>query len=146
MRLLTSNWPTQSDLFSEMDRLFGNFVSTPSNSSYDDRDFSPAAEVSESEEKFLMSIDLPGIKKEDIKIEIDQNVLKISGERKREAEAKENTKVHFYEKRYGVFKKSFTLPRSVDGAKIEARFENGVLEIQIPKTEVSKPRQIEILS
>lgn len=146
MRLLTSNWPTNSDLFSEMDRLFGNFGSLPAKTAYDDRDFSPAAEVAESEEKFLMSLDLPGVKKEDIKIEIDQNILKISGERKRDTETNENHKVHFYEKRYGFFKKSFTLPRSVDGAKIEARFENGVLEIQIPKTEAAKPRQIEILS
>lgn len=146
MRLLTSNWPTHSDLFNEMDRFFGNLATVPAKSAYDDRDFSPAAEVIETEDKYLMSVDLPGLKKEDIKIEIDQNILKISGERKRETEQDANHKVHFYEKRYGFFKKSFTLPRTVDGEKIEARFENGVLEVQLPKTAVAKPRQIEIQS
>lgn len=149
MRMLTPYWTTRSlasDLFDEMDRFFDDWNRvTPVTKAYDERAFEPACEVSESDEHYLMSLDLPGMKKEDIKIEMSDNLLTISGERRRE-NAEKNQRVQRYEKSYGFFKRSFTLPASVEADKVEARYEDGVLELYLPKTHAAKPRQIEIQS
>lgn len=141
MRMLTPYFTTRSlasDFFDEMDRFFEG---TPANFSprnfYDERTFHPACEVSESEDHYMMSVDLPGMKKEDIKIELNNNVLTISGERKREATP---------ERSYGFFKRGFTLSNSIESGRVEARYENGVLELYLPKTQAAKSRQIEIQS
>ncbi|UOF00114.1 Hsp20/alpha crystallin family protein [Bdellovibrio reynosensis] len=139
MRTLATYWPTRtlsSNLLGEMDRLFTQPV-------YDERSFSPVCEISEAEEHYLLSVDLPGMKKSDIKIELVDKLLTISGERKREVSEKKET-VQRYEKSYGFFKRSFTIPSSVDAEKVEARYEDGVLELFIPKAASAKPRQIEI--
>lgn len=112
MRLLTNQWPAEF--------LFNRAFST--------QEFTPASDVEETEENFLLSLDMPGIKKENIKIELHENILSVTGERKN----------------HGVFKKSFELPPSVDGTKIEARHEDGVLALSLPKNALAKPRQIEI--
>jgi HSP20 family protein len=133
-----------TDLFDEMDRFLDDWNRvTPSSRVYDERSFNPACEIAESGEHYLMSVDLPGMKKEDIKIEMSDNMLTVSGERKRESGDKEN-KWQRYEKSYGFFKRSFNLPSSVDASKVEARYENGVLELYLPKAEAAKPRHIEI--
>jgi HSP20 family protein len=130
-----SNWsPTAfaSELFEEVDRMFGDIGRT--NAAYDERSFDPVCEISENDQHYLMSVDLPGMKKSDIKIEMNDKVLTVSGERKREVTGKS----------YGFFKRSFHLPTTVDAEKIEARYEDGVLELYLPKVEAAKPRQIEI--
>lgn len=137
MRMLTS-----SDLFNEMDRFFGE--TNRRTAAYDERSFIPACEVAETEANYLMSIDLPGMKKENIKIEVVDKLLTISGERKREIKTEEKEKVQRFEKSYGFFKRSFTLPTTVDTTKVEARYEDGVLELNLPKAAAVMPRAIEI--
>lgn len=101
-------------------------------------------EVSESEDAYFLSVDAPGMKREDIKIEVAGNVLSITGERKRAYhEGRQNTGGY---ERHGYFARTFTLPEAVDSGRIEANFEDGVLEIAIPKSELAKPRKIEIQS
>lgn len=107
------------------------------------RGFSPVSEVEELEEKFLVSVDLPGVSKDEVKIEVVEDRLVISGERKSErGDAKSRT----YGRVYGKFEKAFTLPTNIDTSKIEANFDNGVLELSVPKAEAAKPRTIEIKS
>ncbi|MBY0452833.1 MAG: Hsp20/alpha crystallin family protein [Bdellovibrionaceae bacterium] len=149
MRILTPYWTTKSltsDIFGEMENIFNEATHSAAKNYYDERSFGPACEVSETAEHYFMTVDLPGMKKEDVKIELADNVLTVSGERKRERNTDANAKVQLYEKSYGFFKRSFTLPTTVEESKIEARYENGVLELYLPKTSAAKPRQIEIKS
>ncbi len=147
MRLLTPYWPTRrsmnSDIFAEMDRMFGNFGQTAVGKTTEAA-FSPACEISETETHYQMSVDLPGIKKEDVKIELNDNTLTISGERKSEKKAGDERNVKYVEKYYGTFTRSFTLPTTVDTEKIEARYEDGVLSLEIPKAPLARTRKIEI--
>lgn len=105
--------------------------------------WAPRADMSETEDKYIVHMDLPGISKKDVKVNIEDNMLTISGERKvDETEKGEN----FYrrERAHGSFYRSFTLPKPVKEGQIEATFKEGVLTINIPKSEKSKPHHIEI--
>lgn len=134
------NSSTALDFWKDMDLLFNH----NSNSlGTDDISFSPATEIVESEDKFSMSMDLPGMSKENVKIEINDGALLVSGERKRESKS-ETEKVQRIEKSYGFFKRSFVLPKTVDPEKVEAKFENGVLELNLPKTKLAAVKKIEI--
>jgi len=108
-------------------------------------DFVPAVNTRESDDAYYIELDLPGIKKEDIEITTEDNVLTISGERKYQEEAKED-EYYKVESAFGKFARSFTLPEKVDVDKIHAESKNGVLEVVIPKLpeEVTKPKKIEI--
>jgi len=107
--------------------------------------FIPAVNTREGDDAYYIEVDLPGVKKEDINIDVDENTLTISGERKVKQEHKED---NFYkvESVYGKFERSFSLPEDVDTDKIEAEFKNGVLEIKIPKVQKVEqtPKKIEI--
>lgn len=138
MRFLTT------DLFDDMDRFLTGADIRRSRLQSETELFSPVCEISETETHFLMSLDIPGLKKEDIKIETNQNILTISGSRHRESTADKNMKVQRMERSYGSFKRSFTLPQNVDADSIEAHYENGVLELSLPKIELAQSRQIEI--
>jgi len=105
--------------------------------------FHPQCEVSEDKENYLMKFDLPGIPKDQIKIELHENRLTVSGERKEERKD-ENKKQHFSEVFYGSFTRSFTFPSPVDAERVSAEYDNGILNIHIPKTESNKARQINI--
>ena len=149
MRILTPQWTNRSlasDLMTEMDQLFNDWAPTARSEYYDERTFNPACEISETEEHFMMSVDLPGMKKSDIKIDVANDVLTISGERKRESTTDKKSKVQRFERSYGFFKRSFSLPATIDAEKVEARYEEGVLELYLPKVHTAKPRQIEIQS
>ena len=108
-------------------------------------DFIPAVNTREADDAYYIEVDLPGVKKEDISIDVDDNVLTISGERKVEEERKDE---EFYrvESVYGKFERSFTLPEDVDAEKIEAEAKDGVLTVKIPKAQVVEkaPKKIEI--
>ena len=105
----------------------------------------PAVDVTEDKEKYLVKADLPGLKQEDIKVELDENVLKISGEKKHEHEEKDEKKhYHYCERSYGSFERSFALPKGTDAEHIKAKYEDGVLSVEIPKTEIKKPKEIEV--
>ena len=107
--------------------------------------FVPAVNTREGEDAYYIEIDLPGIKKEDIEITTEDNVLTISGERKYKDEVKEDD-YYKVESRYGKFSRSFTLPEKIDVENIHAESRDGVLEVVIPKLkeEENKPRKIEI--
>jgi HSP20 family protein len=105
--------------------------------------WAPSIEVIEKEDKFLVKAELPGVKEEDINISLSGNVLTIEGEKKTESEV--NTKGYYYsESAYGSFSRSMTIPSTIDANKIEANFDNGVLEINLPKTPEVKPKKIKV--
>lgn len=103
----------------------------------------PPVDVAEEGDNLILKAELPGMKEEDIEIEFENGVLTLKGERSFETDKSERN-YHRIERSYGKFVRSFNLPRSVDADAIEANYENGVLEITIPKREEAKPRQIRI--
>ena len=129
-------------LQNEMNRLFNTVVDTPSSSS-SLRRWVPAMDLVEGEEAFVLRADLPGMREEDVSIEFEDNVLTVSGERKSEHE-EENEGFHRVERAFGSFSRSLTLPKGIDPEAISAAFDNGVLEVRIPKPEESRPRRITI--
>ena len=105
----------------------------------------PEADVVETENHIQVLLELPGMKPEDIELSLENNVLTVSGEKQEERNEGDETRTyHLSERRWGRFSRSFVLPREVDPDKIEARFENGVLTITVPKTEKARRRRIEI--
>lgn len=104
--------------------------------------FNPPCDVEESDLHYLVSFDLPGVSKEDLKIEVLENQLLVSGQRR--SEKRESGTRHLVERQYGEFQRIFNLPASVDSEKVEANFSDGVLRIAIPKAEVARPKQIRI--
>ena len=102
----------------------------------------PPVDVAETQEKILVRAEVPGMKQEDISIEFENGLLTIRGDRK--LEKSEGVTWHRVERIYGNFSRSFTLPRSVDPEKISARYRDGILEIEVPKREEAKPKQIRI--
>ena len=107
------------------------------------RSWLPPVDIRESEESLRLMIDLPGLRKEDVAITLENNVLTVAGERKLDNEQR-NDVFHRLERAYGVFSRSFTLAPTVQSDRVEASFENGVLVITLPKVEESKPRRIAI--
>jgi len=109
-------------------------------------DFTPTVNTREDNDAYHIEVDLPGVKKDDVEISIDKNVLTIKGKREVREEVKEDD-YYRIESRYGTFSRSFTLPEKVDVENIKAHSENGVLEITIPKlkviTETTKKIEIE---
>jgi HSP20 family protein len=133
-----------SSLQSEMNRLFNTFFDTPTTAGNGPtRRWVPSMDLVETDEHFVLRADLPGLSEEDVAIELEDNVLTVSGERKAEHEDK---KEGFYrvERSYGQFRRSLTLPEGVDADGIEASFDKGVLEVRIPKPAERKPRRVAI--
>ena len=132
-------------LQSEMNRLFNTFFDTPSNAGGTSgaRRWVPAMDLVETDDHFVLKADLPGLSEGDVTIEVQENVLTLSGERRFEHEVKKDG---FYrlERGAGQFSRSLTLPEGVDADAIAASFEKGVLEVRIPKPEQRRPRRVEI--
>ena len=106
---------------------------------------SPAVDITEEKDRYVIKADMPGMKQEEVKVEVDDGVLKIYGERKSEREEKDEAhKYHYYERSYGSFERRFVLPKDTDSEKIDAKYENGVLSVAIPKTEAKKPKEIKV--
>ena len=103
----------------------------------------PAMDVVEAEDHLLITAELPGMKKDAVKITIENGVLAISGEKKTESD-EEKKGFHLMERRFGSFHRTVTLPRKLDAGKAEASFEDGVLAIRIPRSEEAKPRELDI--
>jgi HSP20 family protein len=101
----------------------------------------PAVDIVETKDELVVSADLPGVNKEDIKVNVQNNVLTFSGERKHETKIEENN-YHRMERSYGFFSRSFTLPATVKADAIKAVYKDGVLHLTLPKVEEAKPRQI----
>ena len=105
--------------------------------------WTPSVDVIETDEDIKLKAELAGIDPKDISIEIQDNVLTVSGERKFEEEVKED-KYYRIERRYGSFSRSIALPQTADQEKIDAKYENGVLEVTVPKAEIAKPKKISV--
>jgi HSP20 family protein len=105
--------------------------------------WSPSCDIYETGNEIVVKAEIPGVKKEDVKLSIQDNVLTLSGERKFEEETKKENYVRV-ERGYGSFSRSFTLPPSVDAKKISAEFKDGLLEVKLPKLEEAKPKEVEI--
>ena len=141
-------WNPEADLIrGRFDRVFNQMLNDLWGSSASEqlgqRTFLPAVDVRETPEALVFSAELPGLKKEEVKITLENQVLTLSGERKRESEKKDE-KVHRIERSYGSFTRSFTLPGNVRASEATAAYDNGVLTVTVPKVEAPKPRTIEI--
>lgn len=106
--------------------------------------FAPT-DVSEDENALQITMELPGVDPDDVRLSLENNVLTIRGEKKQQFD-ENNERVHRFERVYGVFERTFVLPNTVDPERIEARFENGVLVVRIPKAERARPREIRVSS
>jgi len=106
-------------------------------------EWSPLVDISEDEKEYAVKAELPEIKKEDVKLTVQDNVLCISGERKYEKEEK-GKKYHRMERAYGSFMRSFTLPEDADGSRVAAEYKDGILRVHVPKSEKAKPKSIEV--
>jgi HSP20 family protein len=103
----------------------------------------PAVDIYENDQALTLKAELPGFSKDDLQVEIKDNVLTLKGERKRESAVKEE-QYHRVERAYGAFQRSFMLPTRVDAGKAEATFKDGVLELKLPKAEEAKPKRVGI--
>jgi HSP20 family protein len=131
-------------LQSEVNRLFNSFFDVPAGSNGGTyRRWMPAMDLVETEDHFVLRADLPGLDEDSVNIEVQDNVLTISGERRAEHE---DRKEGYYrvERSYGSFARSLTLPEGVDPDASSASFDKGVLEVRVPKPEERKPRRVAI--
>ena len=106
-------------------------------------EWAPLVDISEDDKEYLIKAELPEVKKEDMKVTVQNEVLTITGERKFEKEEKDK-KYHRVERAYGSFTRSFTLPAEVDPAKVEAEVKDGLLTVHLVKSEKATPKSIEV--
>ncbi len=144
MAMDITRWDPWKDLRDEIDRVFDSFFGRyPTVSGEHKVYFIPAIDVEETENEYIVKAELPGLSKEDIKISLRENSVTISGERKKEKEEKGKT-YHRVEMVYGKFARTIQLPDEIQPDKAKAEYKNGILTITLPKSEKSKPREIEI--
>lgn len=133
-----SPWTGFRDLENQLERIFHG-AETPSGAGA----WMPPVDIRETNDAYVLEADLPGLKKEDIEVQIVEDRITLKGERKREMES-EDKGYRRYERAEGKFERSFRIRGGVDASKVEAKFEHGVLTVTLPKPEESKPRQIEV--
>jgi HSP20 family protein len=144
-----SRWDPFQDLLAiqdEMNQLFGRAVgqgSGRSQSQAGERMWAPALDISERKDAYVVTVEVPGIKADDLDITLEDGLLTIKGERRFTQESSEQ-QFHRVERRYGSFRRSITLPSQVQAEQIEASFEDGVLEVTVPKAEEAKPKKITV--
>jgi len=137
-----SPFGVRSPLFTDWNRFFDEFL--PVNTESDTpTTWTPRVDLSETESEFRILLDLPGMKKDDVTINFESDMLTISGERREEA-SREDVNYYRTERFYGRFSRSFTFPKAVEIDSISAAFEDGVLTVKVPKAAESKPRKISI--
>ncbi len=137
--------PFRGDAFKLADRMWEDFAQWPSPAvmGRELAQNSPLGEVDETKTHYNFKFDMPGLKKEDIKIEVSNNRLIVSGERKQERK-EEDGKSYFSEVSYGSYSRSFNLPSTVNKDKIEAKYDNGVLSVSVPKTDNPEVKKISV--
>lgn len=108
-----------------------------------DDSYAPSMDVRETPDAFIVEADIPGMNKEDVTIEVSDNVVTVKGERRSDREEKKDN-YHFTERRFGSFRRSVAIPGGFSNDKVSAKFENGVLTITLPKQEEKKPRKIDV--
>lgn len=149
------NWDPFKDLEDFERRLATTLGRTPANGTKgngaghenialaDGTDWMPAVDISEDEKEFLFKAELPGMKKEELKVSVADGVVTLAGERKVETEEK-TKKYHRVERSYGKFERSFTLPERADASGIRAEFKDGLLEVHLPKTAKAASKALEV--
>jgi HSP20 family protein len=133
------------DPFADLNRVQREFEKSYFGPRTRSADFAPPVDVHEDPERLLLRAELPGVKREDIEVSIDANVLTLKGERKLERE-EEGRRYHRIERSYGTFVRQFQLPSNVDSTKIDAQLTDGVLTIALNKKQELKPRKIDVKS
>lgn len=106
-------------------------------------DWTPSVDIQETETEYLVKAELPEVKKEDVKVTVENGILTLQGERKYEKEEK-GKKFHRVERSYGTFLRTFTVPLDTDEVKVAADFKEGILRVHLPKTEKPRPKAIEV--
>lgn len=137
--------------FKEMEELQGRLGSwmnlpgraTTSKEALAVADWSPLVDITEDDKEFLLKAELPGVKREEVKVTVEDGVLMLSGERRFEKEEKDK-KYHRIERAYGSFMRSFTLPEETPADKVAAEFKDGVLLVHLPKAVTPKPSPMEV--
>lgn len=132
-----------ASLQGDMNRLFNTFFATPGDGSTQGRHWVPAMDLLEESEHFVLRADLPGLDEDDVKVEVEGDVLTLSGERKVE-HREEQEGYYRIERSTGAFRRTLHLPEGVEPEGIDASFDRGVLEVRIPKPAERKPRRIEV--
>lgn len=141
-----TTWPSfgrLSDLRDEIDRLFESPLSELTRTSQLLSGWTPALDVYEDKDNFVVKAELPGLKKEDIEVSLHDGSLSISGERKTESKREEG-EVYRAERFFGRFQRTVTVPTAVAVDKVKAAYNDGVLTITLPKTEEAKPKKIDV--
>jgi HSP20 family protein len=128
----------ENEMENLMERFFGN-----GGEEWGITRFTPSLNVSETDDGYEVSVELPGLKPDDVKVELSAGSLSISGEKQEKEEEKGKT-FHRIERRHGEFRRTIQLPGAVQDDKVEAKFENGVLTIEVPKSEEVKPKRVEV--
>jgi HSP20 family protein len=134
------------DLQTRLAKVFGLTPMRPGNGGEElmtVAEWTPSVDITEDDKEWLVKADLPELKKEDVKVTVENGVLTVSGERKLEKEEK-GKKFHRIERAFGAFARSFTLPDGTDAAKVNAEFKDGVLKVHLPKSEQAKPKALDI--
>jgi len=133
------------DLEEVSNRLARMFEDSPLSTGTNGGTWVPAVNVEETKDALVLSAELPGMTHDNISIDLENNVLTISGEKTEErTEGDEERRYHLWERRYGNFQRSFTLPRTVKAEDIQASFDNGILRVRMPKVAEAKGRKIEV--
>lgn len=148
MRYRTRNlspWQELDEMTNRLSRIFNEGVTAEP---ADGTNWYPAVNVEESRDELVLTAELPGMRREDVEIELENNVLSLTGrkEQVREESADQERRYHLWERRWGSFQRSFTLPRTVMADEISATFQDGVLHVRMPKVPEAKGRKIEIAS
>jgi len=148
-------WRGNNNLFDhfrrDMDRLFTSYFTntyntyntTSGTTQSDTTTFAPPCELIETDKTFIIKTELPGCQEKDIDVQVASNQLNIKGERRNDWDENKGT-YHFTERCYGTFFRNFTLPTTVDTTKIRARYDRGILEIEMPKTTISTLTKVKV--
>jgi HSP20 family protein len=132
-----------SQIQESFDRLFNEFMNLKKTNGLQEFGFSPSCEIAEEGNNYVLTFDLPGVKKDQVKVEADNDQLTVYAERKEEKKS-ESKKKYLSEVYYGSYARTFTLPGPVDEKKVDAKFDNGVLTVMVPKIESTKTKQIPV--
>jgi len=137
-------WTPNRSMFNLANDVFDNFFRTESLMGRSRESWYPTVDIEETDNNYIVTLELPGMKKEDVKISFQDDILSVSGEKKIENEEKDNGNYHYFERRFGKFERSFRINSDIISDKIEATMKDGVLTVSLPKAEITKPKQIEV--
>ncbi len=139
-----SNWSPRSGLFDELRREINHALRAPNAAFQATRGVYPPVDLFETEEGYLLTAELPGVAPESVDVSIEGSTVTLSGERKIEYAAGDETAVYRRERQSGTFRRSFELPKEIDSDRAKATHKNGVLELLLPKSAESQPRRIAV--